>query len=243
MRKGIYSVFTVKDKTFLTPHYIRIKFGMTEEQQEQFCNVQIGGHNKIFITEDIKRTYTTRAIDYDQKELWIDFVAHGDNGPASAWANNARQYDTLGIAMKEGNQSLFPEARNYLFAGDHTALPVIAAMLEKLPVGVTAKVILEVPGKEDELSLFSKANLKVQWLHNDRPHIDSALAERVLAAELYTGNQFVFVAAEQETAKTIKNYFKEKLTWPRESYSVVSYWSKGKSEDQSSAIRREERSR
>ena len=242
MRKGIYSVFTVKEKTFLTPHYIRVKFDMTAEQMEQFRNVQIGGHNKIFITEYIKRTYTTRAIDYDQKELWIDFVAHRDNGPASAWARNAQRGDTLGIAMKEGIQTLFPEAKNYLFAGDHTALPVIGTMLEQLPAGVTVNVILEVPGKEDELPLFSKANLDVQWLHNERPDQDSRLAEKVLAAEPYEENQFVFLAAEYESAKVIKRHFKEKLNRPRKSYSVVSYWSKGKSEDQSSAIRREERS-
>jgi NADPH-dependent ferric siderophore reductase len=243
MTKGIYSVFTVKDKILLTPHYVRIKFAMTDEQRDQFRTVNTGSHNKIFLSAEIKRTYTTRHIDYEQKELWIDFVAHGDNGPASRWAYRAVPGDILGIAVKEGSRPLFPEAGNYLFAGDHTALPVIGAMLEQLPAGVKVNVIVEVNEAVDELLLFSKADLNIQWLHNPKPEQGSRLAEAVCARQQPGDKRFVFVAAEYETAKILKNYFKEKLAWPPEAFSVVSHWRKGESEEQSSLTRREERMR
>jgi NADPH-dependent ferric siderophore reductase len=241
MRKGVQSVFTVSEKTFLTPHYIRIKFAMTDEQLELFSNVQTGAHNKLLFPDDTRRTYTTRHIDFVERELWIDFVAHGDNGPASAWANHASPGDNLVIGMKEGRRPLFPEADEYMFIGDSTALPVIGAMLEQLPAGVPVSVIMEIPGKEDELKLYSGASLNIRWVYNPQPEQTSGLAEIVRNIELTDVNRFVFAAAEYHTVKNLRSYFRDELTWKPESYSVVSYWKRGESEDQSSAKRREER--
>ncbi|UOE52864.1 siderophore-interacting protein [Mucilaginibacter sp. SMC90] len=241
MRKGVQSVFTVKEKTFLTPHYIRVKFAMNDEQLELFSNVQTGGHNKLFFPDETRRTYTTRHIDFVEKELWVDFVAHGDNGPASAWANRTSPGDRLAIGMKEGRRPLFPEVDEYLFIGDSTALPVIGAMLEQLPANVQVQVIMEIPGKEDELKLCSEAHLATRWVYNSEPEQNSDLAALVRNMEFSGGNRFVFVAAEYDTAKNLKNYFRNELAWPSETFSVVSYWKRGESEDQSSAKRREER--
>lgn len=240
-KKGVQSIFTVSEKIFLTPRYIRVKFAMTDEQLELFSNVQIGGHNKLSFPDDSRRTYTTRHIDFIEKELWIDFVAHGDNGPASAWANRTYAGDCLCIGMKEGRKPLFPEANEYIFIGDSTALPVIGAMLELLPTGVQARLIVEVPGKEDELKLFSGARLDVRWVYNPHPEQGSSLAAIVREIELPEGNSFVFVAAEYDTVKDLKSYFKDKPGWKSENYFTVSYWKRGESEDQSSAKRREER--
>jgi len=240
-RAWVQSVFTVREKIFLTPHYIRMKFAMTDDQLELFSNVQTGAHNKIFFAEGIRRTYTTRHIDFVEKELWIDFVAHGDNGPASAWANRTRSGDCIAIGMKEGRRPLFPEADDYLFVGDSTALPVIGAMLEQLPAGVSAQVIMEIPGKADELKLSSQARLAVSWVYNPQPEQGSNLAAIVRNMLLPSGNRFVFVAAEYDTAKELKSYFKNELLWPPETFSAMSYWKRGESEDQSSARRREER--
>ncbi|MEO3406737.1 siderophore-interacting protein [Mucilaginibacter sp. CAU 1740] len=241
MRKAVHSIFNVKEKLFLTPHYIRVKFGMTDEQLELFSNVQIGANNKIFFADNTRRTYTTRHIDFVEKELWIDFVAHGDNGPASAWANRAQPGGSLGIGMKEGRRPLFPEVDEYILIGDSTALPVISAMLEQLPAGTSAKVVLEVHGKEDELKLSSKARFDLQWVHNTHPEQNSNLVEVVRGMDLPDKKQFVFAAAEYHTVKNLKSYFRDELGWKSENYSIVSYWKRGESEDQSSAQRREER--
>ncbi len=245
-KNAVRSAFTVKEKQFITPHYIRVVFEMSDEQVALFRNVKIGRHNKLFIpvngTEPaVTRTYTTRHIDYLQKELWVDFVAHGNNGPASFWANRSAAGSVLSIAMKEGDKPLFPAANDYLFVGDSTAIPVIAAMLEQLPGGVNARVILEIYGKEDELKLLSKANLSIEWLHNPVPEKESSLAETVRRTVLAGEKGYVFVAAEYDTVKSLKGYFKEELALPPENYSVVSYWKRGVSEDQSSFDRQQQR--
>jgi NADPH-dependent ferric siderophore reductase len=245
-KSALSSTFTVKEKDLITPHYIRIIFDMTEEQVALFRNVKIGAHNKLFIPttgpgSTVARTYTTRHIDYSKKELWVDFVAHGDNGPASFWANRATRGSLLSIGMKESNKPLFPAADEYLFAGDSTALPVIAAMLEQLPEHVSVKVILEVYGKEDEIGLYSKANMSIEWVYNPTPEKESPLAETIRNTILPGSKGFVFVAAEYETVKNLKRYFREELILPPESYSVVSYWKRGSSEDQSSLERQQQR--
>ncbi|WP_118972918.1 siderophore-interacting protein [Taibaiella koreensis] len=260
IKSTVRAVFTVKEKIFLTPHYIRIVLAMTEEQVALFRDARTGAHNKIFIpapgtdqilfpdeaslgveTLSVRRTYTTRRIDYDGKELWIDFVAHGDNGPASSWAQRAVAGSVLGVGMKTHSKPLFPEAAGYLFVGDSTAIPVIGVMLEQLPAGIPARAIIEVSGKDDEMDLRTEAHLHVDWVHNAYPERGSRLATIVKAAALPDGKCFAFVAAEYDTAKELRRYFKEELAWPPEACSVTSYWRRGESEDQSALQRREER--
>lgn len=245
-KKIVRAIFTVKEKIHLAPHYIRVIFDMTEQQLKLFHNVQVGSNNKIFIPAPgtdhvifpdegspvqenaaVKRTYTTRHIDTLKKELWIDFIAHGDNGPASYWANRAVPGNLLGIAMKDGKKPLFPDADEYLFVGDSTALPVIATMLEELPKGKQTKAILEVFSKEDEIILSSPSSLTVEWLHNPNPESGSRLAEVVRNTMLPKGRRFVFMAAENDIIKNLNGYFKDELVWPSDEYSAYAYWRRG----------------
>ena len=87
------------------------------------------------------RTYTIRALRRDQQELDVDFVLHGDNGPASAWASNAQPGDVLQIVGPDihfqgqtgGYEWQPPEGiKRVLLIGDETALPAIAGILESL---------------------------------------------------------------------------------------------------------------
>jgi NADPH-dependent ferric siderophore reductase len=125
------------------------------------AEVSSGSNNKLFVPlqhnaqEVVVRTYTNRKIDLSNRELHIDFVVHGDSGPASAWAIKAEKGDQLEIGMKESKRKLVPQVDCYLLVGDTTALPVIAAILEELPATARAKVIIEIPAKEDELVLSS----------------------------------------------------------------------------------------
>ncbi|SHE45371.1 siderophore-interacting protein [Pedobacter caeni] len=259
-KKGIRSVFSVKEKIFLSPHYIRIVFDMTEQQVKKFANARIGAHNKIFIpapgsdevlfpddaeesgkVASVKRTYTTRHIDTSKKELWIDFIDHADHGPASYWACRAVAGSKLGIAMKEGNRPLFPEAAEYFFVGDSTAIPVISAMMEQLPDHVKVKAILEVYGKEDMISLSSHANTSIDWVYNEHPEMGSNLFDIVQYLRFPNAQRFFFFAGEFDSAKKIRQHFKETLDWLPADYSVVSYWKRGASEDESSLLRSEDR--
>ncbi|MEJ5048908.1 siderophore-interacting protein [Chryseobacterium culicis] len=236
--KKIRSAFIVKNKQYLTPHLIRVIFEIDDKQAELLANVGSGSNNKIFIpTEEdsvsLVRTYTNRKIDLENRELIIDFVAHGDNGPASAWALKACTGDVLEVGMKESTRPLVPDADFYLLAGDATALPVICAIAEQFPSYVSAKILLEVSGKEDELILCSAADISVEWLHNPHPEKGSKLAETVKSVQFPSGvlKEYVYIAAEYTTVHELRTYFKTTLDWDPHGMYICSYWKAGQAEN------------
>ncbi|PWN59301.1 siderophore-interacting protein [Chryseobacterium viscerum] len=236
--KKIRSVFTVKNKKELTPHLIRVIFQIDENQSELLAHVKSGSNNKIFIpaeegSDPLIRTYTNRKIDLEKRELTIDFVAHGDNGPASAWALKANTGDILEIGMKESTKPLVPDADFYLLAGDATALPVICAIAEQFPPYVSAKIVLEVAGEEDELILCSAADISVEWLHNPHPEKGSQLTEAVKSVPFPPGilKEYVYIAAEYRTVHELRTYFKTTLDWDPHGLYIGSYWKAGQAEN------------
>ncbi len=104
------------------------------------------------------RTYTTRAVRRADREVDVDMVAHDVLGPASAWIANARVGDevlvfapTVALTDVSFGVDFVPPAEtgDYLLAGDETAAPAIAVILEQLPADATGTVVLEVPTPED----------------------------------------------------------------------------------------------
>lgn len=104
------------------------------------------------------RTYTTRRVRNDAREVDIDMVAHDVQGPASAWIARARVGDEvliLGPTTAHRGVSygidFVPPAHtdDLLLAGDETAAPAIAVILEQLPAEATGIVVLEVPHPGD----------------------------------------------------------------------------------------------
>lgn len=262
----VRSVFRVTRKEYLTPHYIRVYLTGEAEAISLISETTIGVNNKILIpplgveeihfpkmdpekrvwihpAEDLKpivRTYTHRGIDLDTGEIWIDFVAHGDEGPASAWAIKAKAGDPLGVMMKAGKKELYPVADFYMLVGDATALPVIGAILEDLTANAKGIAIIEVNSQEDEQKLYTKADFEIIWVHNPHPQNGSELADYVKKQTLPQGSRFAYIAAEFTTVKELRTYLKKEQKWEREELYAYSYWKAGVAEDRSVQHRREE---
>lgn len=260
----IQQALKVSRKEYITPHYIRIF--LTGDDISQFENTTIGVNNKIMIPpkgvheihfpefdyekmqwkpqrEEIRpfiRTYTHRGIDLQKKEIWIDFVIHGDNSPASSWAIQARKGDILGILMKEGKSDLYRKADNYLLAGDATAIPVLSAILEDLPAGASGICIIEVHSKEDEQVLKTKADIQFIWLHNPHPEKGSRLTDIVKQQALPEKSRTGYVAAEFSSVKQIRHYLRKEKLWKQEELYAYSYWKAGVTEDKSAMDRHKE---
>lgn len=104
------------------------------------------------------RTYTTRYVRNDVREVDVDMVSHDVLGPASEWIARARVGDEVLIYAPTTEHTgvsfgidFVPPARvdNILLAGDETAAPAIAAILEQLPGDARGVVALEVPHDAD----------------------------------------------------------------------------------------------
>ncbi|GAA1346574.1 SIP domain-containing protein [Arthrobacter roseus] len=149
------------------------------------------------------RTYTVREhrIVDGEHELDVDFVMHfdelGKGGPASQWAIKAAPGDTLSVigpnigaancstAGAYGGIEWSPGlAQRVLLAGDETAVPAIAAILESLPADMTGNAILEVPEPADFQDVRTPSGVEVTWLaRGERPHgelLDAAVRRAVV---------------------------------------------------------------
>jgi len=118
------------------------------------------------------RTYTVRAVRPHSREVDLVFVAHGDAGPASAWAASATPGDeivligpdefsagrTVGIDWRPG------DVETLVLAGDETAAPAIASILESLPHDARGIAMIEVPSARDRLEIVAPDGVEVRWL-------------------------------------------------------------------------------
>lgn len=104
------------------------------------------------------RTYTTRAVRRDQREVDIDMVAHDVTGPASRWIRDAVVGDEVMLAAPTIDDApphygidFVPPAQvgQYLLAGDETAAPAIAVILEQRPREARGAVVVEFPDAAD----------------------------------------------------------------------------------------------
>lgn len=145
------------------------------------------------------RTYTVRAVRQAAREVDVDFVLHGDGGTASRWADAARRGARAAIigpdARYHGDHGgadfrLPPRGRAFLLAGDETAVPAIAGILERLPSDAYGDVLVEVPESADKLSLDHPPGMQISWLGRDGAEHGSRLipALRTVASRTLRGS-------------------------------------------------------
>ena len=112
----------------------------------------------------ILRNYTVADLRPDVAEMDVDFVRHGDVGPATRWVNRATAGAAVGIIEQGVLHEVRADADEYLIVGDETALPAAAGVLLALPRTVAATALLEVPAPEDRRELPSLAKARVRYL-------------------------------------------------------------------------------
>lgn len=141
------------------------------------------------------RTYSVRELTVDDSgdtEVTIDFVLHlqpGLTGPASTWASGAAVGDEIfivgprrGREDRSGIEYAPGSASSVLLAGDETAAPAIARILEDAPRDLRGAAFIEVPSAADILDIAAPAGVAVTWLPRDSGALHgTALIPAVLA--------------------------------------------------------------
>ncbi|WP_210508799.1 siderophore-interacting protein [Naasia sp. SYSU D00057] len=124
----------------LTSSLTRITVG--GDQLAGFSALGPEDHVKLFFPspngERISRDYTPAAFDADALELSLDFVLHGDDGPASRFASGALAGDPLVVAGPRGSRMPPSGAKSYVLLADEAALPALGRWVAA--VGVEAQV-------------------------------------------------------------------------------------------------------
>jgi len=126
------------------------------------------------------RTYTVRSIDPAARLLEVDFVAHGDGGPAARWLLGAQVGDEVlvvgpdarSIHSAQGIDWRPGTASDLLLVGDETAAPAICAILESLPADRRVHAFIEVPHADDRFELDVPSHFEITWLDRSADWLD-----------------------------------------------------------------------
>ncbi|MBX7468103.1 MULTISPECIES: siderophore-interacting protein [Streptomyces] len=185
------------------------------------------------------RAYTVRDWDAELGELSVDFVVHGDEGLAGPWALRVQPGETVRFLGPGGGYAPDPAADWHLLAGDESALPAIAAALERMPAGALVHAFVEVAGPEEEQKLSTPDGVAVTWLHRGEHAVGSQLVGAVKDLEFPAGDVHAFVHGEAGFVKELRALLRVERGVPRERLSISGYWRLGQDDDAWRAAKRE----
>ncbi|GHC23044.1 siderophore-interacting protein [Kushneria pakistanensis] len=237
-------VFTVLNKTLITPHMLRVTLG--GEGMTTFPEDQAGTYIKLMFTRDdgtpFMRTYTVRAQRIDSID--VDFVLHEDGGPAAQWAENAAPGDTIEIGGPGPRKRVDTSADWFLFAGDMTALPAISDNLENLPADARGHAVIEVLSEAEIQSLDKPEGIQLHWVVNEHPGENSdVLPAAVRAIDWEEGRPAVWAACEFSSMRQLRQYFKTEREVAKSDLYVSSYWKLGLNEERHKTAKQEDAER
>jgi NADPH-dependent ferric siderophore reductase len=239
-RKPRYAA-TVQRIETLTPRMLRIVFGGSELAGFNWNGP--AAHIKLILgtvgtdaeARSLSRTYTPRRFDAARGELTVDFVLHGE-GPASTWAAQARIGQPMLIAGPGRCYAVDEQAQWLLVAGDESAIPAVATILEVVPEHVRTQVLLEVNDAADEFAIAPRrAHVNLRWLHRAQPitgHGGDAragveLAAAISAFELPPGTGRIYVACEADAMRGIRRQLLTERGVSRDWLTTRGYWKQG----------------
>jgi NADPH-dependent ferric siderophore reductase len=222
-----------------TDHYIKIQFPVAGVVYPEPFDIQRIREELPREQWPVTRTYSVRAWDAENLELTVDFVYHGEEGVAGPWAANAKPGDDVRFGGPGGGYAPDQDADWHLLAGDESALPAIAAALERIPAGARAHVFIEVSGPEEEQKLETAADAAVTWLHRGDAPVGAALVQAVSAFAFPDGTPHAFVHGEAGFVKELRRLLLVQRGVPRDRVSISGYWRLGHDEDGWQASKRE----
>jgi len=170
------------------------------------------------------RRYTVRSVDRIRNTIDIDVFLHGKGGPGAAWIGELGVGQLVGVAGPSGGG--IGVADRLLIAGDETALPAIARMMDLLPRHCHGELLIETHEVAAERLLPAlPAGFKVTWLARDR-HPGFALENALIVALADPSEEprFVWVACEAAAASRIRKHVRAIAERDSLTHLIAGYW-------------------
>jgi NADPH-dependent ferric siderophore reductase len=139
--------------------------------------------------------------------------------------------DYLGIAGPGGPDPLLAPADWYLLAGDMTALPAIAALLENMRPNARGCVFIETNMAANAFELTRPAGVSVQWLVRD-PHREVLVdAIKTIAPPIGIQSLSAFIAGENIAVVSLRDYLRTTYGLSKKNLYAIPYWRRGQDEE------------
>lgn len=183
----------------------------------------------------VRRTYTVRSVDHRAQTIAVDFVVHGDEGLAGPWAAKAEPGDKVALSGPGAGYAPAGGDVSYLFVGDDSAIPAIAAALEALEPSARGQALIEVADESSQVVLAAPAGIEIRWLHRVTESGTAAygapLSDAVARLVKPEGPVDVFAHGERDAIKRIGAVLHGEWGIPRQAMSLSAYWAHGRAED------------
>ena len=181
---------------------------------------RLGGNGQVQWPSGAKAlhrpVYTVRAIDADAGWLETDiFLHHG--GRISDWALAGPEGDLVGLMGPSGGG--IPTTERLLLAGDQTAWPAIARILESRPDAMGTAWLL---GAESDYPMPKTGNISVTPL----PDGAEALAT-ILQESPPESTEHLWMAGEKSRIAMLRHLLLDKLGHDKRHAHLAAYWTAG----------------
>ncbi|MEM7079991.1 MAG: siderophore-interacting protein [Pseudomonadota bacterium] len=225
---------TVVSNDVLTPHMRRIV--LHGDDLREFPDDQESGYVKVAFTDAegdrVLRSYTIRRFDAQTLQLTLDFVDHGDSGPASKWAGEVDPGAPVSIFGPGEKKLVDPTADWVLLGGDLSALPALSVNLEVLPQDAKGYAVVEVPSEADIQPLTPPTGVELIWVVNsDARQPNKRLTERIRELPWLDGTPYPWFAGEFEGMRAMRSYFRDERGVHRKAMYLSCYWKLGEPDE------------
>ncbi|MFE7196712.1 siderophore-interacting protein [Microbacterium oxydans] len=167
------------------------------------------------------RWYTLRDHRPETREIDVDFVVHGDEGPGTRFAGRARVGSALGIRECTALYAPLPETRARVIIGDESSLPAIARILEATDCAET-HVFIEIADAAEKQDLASA----VTWVERRGELPGARLQEAVRAAALPEVIDYAWVCGERLAVQELRRHLVDRGV-SKDRITFSGYWRLG----------------
>lgn len=186
----------------------------------------------------LMRTYTVREQRRELGELDVDFAVHAGPGPAAAWALRCLAGDritALGPSVADNAGIDFrppPEADWILLAGDESALPALAGILEWISPATVVRAWIEVGHCDDVQALSTWADAEITWIVRGAGR---SLTPTIRAARLPAGTPYAWIGGEATEVRELRRHLvgtgPDARGFDRRRVTFTGYWRRGATEE------------
>ena len=257
MADDTYFRAEVRERTWLTPHMIRVRLGPAGSPGRgaadlaDFRSTGVGDERLVVVfpppgaAEPPAPVLTETGWDYpdpatrpEMRSYTVrafDPVAQEmlvdfvahEGGVAAEWARRARRGDVVLLTEAAGWYAPPADAAWQLLVADMTALPALGRIAETTQLPTTAIVEVLEPGDRQPLP----PEVATRWLCGSGNGTGpSALLRAVRDVAWPEGPGYVWFAGEAGESRAVRKHLRHHLGWSATRYDVLGYWRVGKEE-------------
>jgi NADPH-dependent ferric siderophore reductase len=219
---------TVLERTPVTGTLVRFTLG---GDLDGFASLGPEDHVKAFFNSPggpVGRDYTPSEFrpvgSSSGAELDIDFVVHGDTGPATAWASAARPGGKLEIGGPRGSRLAPTGFGNAVLLADASGMPALRRWIRAL-AGVTP-VHAVLFGDDPDLVGYLDDAEGLAATPQLAPTGEYDLLDVVRSQDI-TADTFVWAAGEAGALIPVRRWLKTEAGLPKQNLSLHGYWKHG----------------